>query len=1063
MHGVGRQWAWGISNHHIMIRQEIIDTILERTDIVQVIGEHVKLRKSGTRYVGCCPFHNEKTPSFYIFPHTGTFKCFGCGEGGDVIHLIEKVENKTFVTAVKTLAAKANVEIEEQEESTEEKQKRMHREALWIANKQVADFYRRQFLQSKEAQGYAYQRWGEDYCTLKEIGYAPADGHALQQLPIKPDFLKELGLLNRGGYDFYQNRIIIQIHDRFGHVIGFTARCMDEQQPKYLNSSESIIFHKSTILFGIEDAWKTAAKQDKMFLVEGAPDCMRLQSIGIYNTVAALGSSWNEHHFNTIKRVASKVCFLPDADPPKQGETFGHGVQVVMDAGTMAMECGLSVSIKEIPETDDNKKQDPDTFFRNTNIFNSTEETDFILWMADKLFPQTNTTEEQRMTIKRIAYLLSLIDDDTGISMYIGKLTHYYQGRKIWLLAVDKERKLREEENKKKSDKQEDDLNRKYGFYISKGCYMSITEKGSVYEWSNFTMLPLFHIKDNTNPKRLYKIRNAMNHEEILELKQEDLISLAKFKQRIEGLGNYIWKATEKELTKLKSYLYEKTETATEITQMGWQRQGFYAFGNGVFYDNHFIVTDQFGIVRLKDKGNFYLPSNSSIYRTDPKLFTFEKQFVHLNLSSVTLTQFTEQLFKVYGDNGRVGFCFYLATLFRDVVTSSSANHWFPILNLFGPKGSGKSELGHTLLSLFTISYTAPNIQNSTPSALNDTVAQSANALAHIDEYKNDIDPKMIEFLKGLWDGTGRTRMNMDLDKKKETTAVDSGIILSGQEMPTADIALFTRLIFLQFPRSEFSDKEKANYKRLLEMRSLGLTHLTLEILKQRRHFEQAWCTAFRETQTIVGNALGDNKGEDRIMNNWCVPLAALRVLQDIIPTLTYEEMLHVVVEGIQKQNAECKTNGELGNFWNVVQYLASDGELIEGGDFFIRYCSRFKTDSINATWQSERPILFLQKSRIFNLYRKEGRQANDKVLPTDALKYYLQNSRAYLGEKVARFDVYKKGIIQYDHSRMGANNTPLKLTMTQRAYCFDYDSLCETFGISLWTAPDQRDSDEPF
>ena len=118
---------------------------------------------------------------------------------------------------------------------------------------------------------------------------------------------------------------------------------MDDQQPKYLNSSESIVFHKSTALFGIEDAWKTAAKQDKMFLVEGAPDCMRLQSIGIYNTVAALGSSWNEHHFNTIKRVASKVCFLPDADPPKQGETFGHGVQVVMDAGTMAIECGLSV------------------------------------------------------------------------------------------------------------------------------------------------------------------------------------------------------------------------------------------------------------------------------------------------------------------------------------------------------------------------------------------------------------------------------------------------------------------------------------------------------------------------------------------------------------------------------------------------------------------------------------------------------------------------------------------------------------------------------------------------
>ena len=1044
-----------------MIRQEIIDTILDRTDIVQVIAQHVQLKKSGIRYVGCCPFHQEKTPSFYVFPHTGTFKCFGCGEGGDAIHFIEKAENKTFVEAVRTLAQKANVQIEEQEESVEEKQKRMHREALWITNKQVADFYRKQFLDSKEAQEYAYRRWGKDYCTMQEIGYAPKDGHAMQQLPVKAEFLKELGLLNRGGYDFYQNRVVIQIHDRFGHVIGFTARCMDDQQPKYLNSSESDIFHKSYVLFGIEDAWKTAAKQDKMFLVEGAPDCMRLQSIGIHNTVAALGSAWNDSHFSTIKRVTNKVCFLPDADPPKKGETHGHGVQVVMEAGTQAMEYGLTVSVKEIPDTEENIKQDPDSFFKNTNIFNATEEVDFILWMADKLFPHTTTTEEQREAIKEIAYLLSLIDDETGVSMYIGKLTKYYQGKRLWLKAVDEERKKREQETKTTKDKEENDLNRKYGFYVDHGCYMSITEKGSVYEWSNFTMLPLFHIKDTTNPKRLYKIKNAMNQEEILELKQEDLIALAKFKQKIEGLGNFIWKGTEKELTKLKSYLYEKTETATEITQMGWQRAGFYAFGNGVFYDDLFIKTDDYGIVRLKDKGNYYLPSCSTIYKSDTKLFTFEKQFVHLNLSSVTLKEFTDQLFKVYGDNGRVGFCFYLATLFRDVVTTTSANHWFPILNLFGPKGSGKSELGHTLLSLFTISYTAPNIHNSTPSALNDTVAQSANALAHIDEYKNDIDPKMIEFLKGLWDGTGRTRMNMDLDKKKETTAVDSGIILSGQEMPTSDIALFSRLIFLQFPRSEFSDLEKQNYKKLLEMRSLGLTHLTLEVLKQRKHFEQAWSTAFHETQMIVANALGREKGEDRIMNNWCVPLAALRVLQGIIPTLTYDDMLRVTIEGIKKQNGECKTNGELGTFWYVVQYLASEGDLIEGGDFFIRFYSKFKTDIINAIWQSERPVLFLQKSRIFSLYRKEGRQANEKVLPTDALKYYLQNSKAYLGEKVARFDVYKKGILQYDHAKMGANNSAPKLTTTQRAYCFDYALLCETFGISLWASSDQEDCEE--
>ena len=305
--------------------------------------------------------------------------------------------------------------------------------------------------------------------------------------------------------------------------------------------------------------------------------------------------------------------------------------------------------------------------------------------------------------------------------------------------------------------------------------------------------------------------------------------------------------------------------------------------------------------------------------------------------------------------------------------------------------------------------------------------------------------------------------MNMDLDKKKETTAVDSGIILSGQEMPTADIALFTRLIFLQFPRSEFTDKEKQNYKVLMDMRSLGLTQITLEILKQRKHFERTWGNAFKETQTDVGNALGREKGEDRIMNNWCVPLAALKILSDIVPTLSYAEMLKITINGIRKQNGECKSNGELGNFWNVVQFLASDGDLIEGGDYIIRYSDHLKTDILNAEWTSQRPILYMQKSRIFNLYRKEGRQANEKVLPTDALKYYLQNSKAYLGEKVMRFDVYKKGVQLFDTSKAVPGKAAPKLTTTQRAYCFDYDLLKATFGISITTSSFDEEDDRPF
>lgn len=394
------------------------------------------------------------------------------------------------------------------------------------------------------------------------------------------------------------------------------------------------------------------------------------------------------------------------------------------------------------------------------------------------------------------------------------------------------------------------------------------------------------------------------------------------------------------------------------------------------------------------------------------------------------------------------------------MVTYASAEHWFPILNLFGPKGSGKSELGHTLLSLFTIAYKAPNIQNSTISALNDTVAASANALAHIDEYKNDLDPKVIEFLKGLWDGTGRSRMNMDLDKKKEVTAVDAGIILSGQEMPTADNALFSRLIFLQFPRSTFTQEEKKNYMRLMEMRLGGLTHLTIALLKYRKRFEERFTGTLKEVRKQVSVALQGKQCEDRIVNNWCVPLAALRVLQDAVPTLAYDDLFKIVIEGILKQNAECKTNGELGSFWNVVQYLASEGTINDTGDFVIHYLTKLKTDMVDTSWLDKRAVLYMQTSRIFNLYRKEGRKTDEKTLPTDALKYYLANSAAYLGQKVVRFIVFRNGYPVLDSAKQDKHGNPAKLSQSARSYCFDYQKLVDQFGINLITG-DSEDEEE--
>ncbi|MCR5314371.1 MAG: DNA primase [Bacteroidaceae bacterium] len=1038
-----------------MIRQESIDRVLEAANIVEVVSKSVSLKRAGTNLKGLCPFHQDSTPSLMVSPAKNIYKCFACGEGGGPVKFVMKHEGLSFYEAVRSLAKRYDIVLDESMPTAEEQAEYRLKESLWAALELVEEEYRKQLLKCKEASAYAYNRWGKEYCSLTGIGYCPKNARLIDGLGLTDEVVEKLHLKNNGGFDFFSGRITIPIRDRQQRIIGFTARAFDDpEQAKYMNSKESLIYNKSVSVFGIDTAWREARKTEAFYLVEGAPDCMRLQSIGILNTVAPLGTAWTEEHFSVLKRVASHLCFLPDADPPKPNERFGPGIKAVMKSGETAMRLGFSVSVKQIPVTEE--KQDPDTFCTSKNIFTSIEEQDFILWMAEYLFTEGMTTEQQGKVIKQLSALMALIDDDTTIEMYIAQLTRYVGNKSMWKRSVDKQRKENKEKEEKEKEEKESALYRQFGFNVENGkYYYSITENGSFYEWSNFTMEPLFHIKDSISPKRLYMLKNFSGKSELVEMKQEDLVSLVKFKQRVEGLGNYIWKATERELTKLKSFLYEKTETAVEIKQLGWQRYGFFAFGNGVFYNGAFLGVDEYGIVRIEDKGNYYLPANSTIYRDDIKLFQFERRFVHLGYSAVSLKDFTEQIFKVFGNNGRVGFIFYLATLFRDIVTRTTRS--FPILNLFGPKGSGKSELGHTLMSFFIIENVPPNIQNSTLPALNDTVAAVANALVHIDEYKNDMEIKKLEFLKGLWDGTGRTRMNMDLDKKKEITSVDSGVILSGQEMPTADIALFSRLIFLTFTKSTFSDEEKREYNALKKMRRNGLSHLTLEILKLRNVIEADYPLIYQRTMDDVSDLLGDLIIEDRIMMNWVAPLAAFKCLEAKLNTsLTYKLMLDICVEGIKFQNAQCAQNNELAAFWNTVQYLMSEGEIIEGGDFRIVFVRRLKTDTVDVIWGETRPVLYIQKTRLFMLYKKNGRAVGDSILPVGTLRHYLEHCREYLGEKSGvRYTVYHKGIVKMQ-SEGGINK---EAKQVQRSYCFDYNKLVETYNINMMCAS-EKDGD---
>jgi DNA primase catalytic core len=988
-----------------------------------------------------------------------------------------EVQHMSYPEAIKYLAKKYNITIDEKSEplTAEERDREHKREAMFIANKYAAEFYASQLQAADEkasfAKKYAYDRWGEKFCIEEGIGFSPGNGKFrafAKEKGLSTELLLELGLLRKNEkqiiYDGFYGRVVIPIRDKYGNYIAFSARNLTNEKPKYINSPESLVYSKQNSIFGIHTAMRQGAKDECFYLVEGGPDVLKLQSVGIANTIASLGTAWTKNQFAMLKRFNPRLCFIPDIDTPKDGAQFGAGIMAVMRNGLEAINEGFNVTVKEIAKPEGEDKVDPDSFIHSRAALSSINEEDFILWYATKLITGKETTGDRSEVIKKVSKLVAQVGDRIRQNMYISQLAKIFGTPKSLMQNAVNDATKGNVERKRSNEKLIDqELYQKYGFYERNNCYIALGKDGIEDEWSNFVLTPLFHIKDQLNPKRLFRIKNVNRQEEIVELKQEDLVSLAKFKLRIEGIGNYIWKAKEEQLTKLKGFLYEKTETAVEITQLGWQQDGFFAFGNGVFFNGGWLKTDDYGIVRLGEIGNFYLPSSSQLYRNERKLFQFERRFVHATLSEITFRQYTDKMIEVFGNNAKVGICFLLATLFKDVVTATTKT--FPILNLFGPKGSGKSELGHTLMSFFIAKNEPPNLSSATDAALADTVAQCANALVHLDEYKNSIELSRREFLKGLYDGVGRTRMNMDRDKKRETTSVDCGIILSGQEMPTIDIAIFSRLLFLTFPKSEFSTEAKHKFDELKTMRDMGCSHLVLELLKHRKRVEVEFSANYKTAMSDIIASINTDGVEDRILRNWVIPLAIFRTLAGVIDVaFDYKEMLSICCNGIERQNGECRSTNELATFWQVVDFLHQDGSIYIDADYRIVYSRDFKGKGQREKiiFPAAKPVLYLCTNRVFMLYKKNGKMVGDATLPTESLRFYLENSKEYLGTKTAvRFKNINNSPDATTVEKNADGHTIVKNTSrVEQALAFDYEMLARNYNITLEVdcAPD----DEP-
>src|SRR6185437_910043 len=312
------------------IKDTSVDQVKSATEILALVEDYVRLRKTGGIYKGLCPFHQERTPSFIVTPARGTFKCFGCGEGGDAIAFVEKLENLDFVGAIEFLADRFNVPLEYEESSPEQDRQRRQRERLFALLEQATSFYERHLWDSprgEAARGYLESRGlGEEVCRHYRLGLAPGGATLARKAREKgftPQELSRAGLVNRRGNDYFNGRLLFPLPDARGRVRGFQARKLREDDPlraKYVNSPEGELFRKGDLLYGLDRARTAIAKQERAVVVEGNTDVLALRQARLEPVVASMGTALTERQLKELYRLAHKVWLCFDGDAAGEAE-----------------------------------------------------------------------------------------------------------------------------------------------------------------------------------------------------------------------------------------------------------------------------------------------------------------------------------------------------------------------------------------------------------------------------------------------------------------------------------------------------------------------------------------------------------------------------------------------------------------------------------------------------------------------------------------------------------------------------------------------------------------------
>lgn len=524
---------------------------------------------------------------------------------------------------------------------------------------------------------------------------------------------------------------------------------------------------------------------------------------------------------------------------------------------------------------------------------------------------------------------------------------------------------------------------------------------------TNFTIKSLGLIASELEPSRLVEIKNIHGFTQVVQVPTKAFTSQTEFRNFVESVGNFQYDGQGTDLNKIRSKLYDTMHRYEEVKRLGWQ-EGYFVWANGA-YNGKFEPIDKYGFVKLGEK-NFFIQPLSCITRDNSDDWEDEKKFQYKK-RDVKLKEWADLFCRVHKDNGRIALAWYISSLFRDFIYQRFK--FFPHCFLFGPPGTGKSQVGWSIRAMGFCGLKKPyNLNSGTDVSFFREMAQYVNFPCWYDEFGLGIEWKRAEALKNAYDGAGHAKAVDKSETRSKKTPVHSACLISGQALPVMDVALFKRVILLQFHQTEYTSAERELYMKLQEMENGGLTHITAGFMHFRKLIETKYLDTFEEVLSDMIKAAGDMQieVEDRILRNSAIILTTIKLLQSdehvaVSLPYTYEDLKKIIMKNVKEQMALISNANETNTFWDMVEFLIREKKIEEGADFIFDQKKIIKV----VIGREEQPkefmkvtdLVMVRFSKIIPLYRENFRKQNTgsvAAMDKGSLMHYLQHSKPFVG-----------------------------------------------------------------